>query len=145
MDSTWKSKIISLIIWVVALLKRWKGEILVMQPHLINPLIEKFGDEVKDRGVCKTPGTPWFKKFRPDRDSELIDKETKKNYTVQELVCYFILTKYSRADISNIARELSKCMDGATMGSYLEMLRVVKFVLDTKTFCLKLHPKIENK
>jgi hypothetical protein len=36
-------------------------------------------------------------------------------------------------------------MDGATMGSYLEMLRAVKFVLDTKTFCLKIHPKIENK
>jgi hypothetical protein len=36
-------------------------------------------------------------------------------------------------------------MDGATMSSYLEMLRFVKFVLDTKTFCLKIHPKIENK
>ena len=31
------------------------------------------------------------------------------------------------------------------MGSYLEMLRVVKFVLETKTFCLNIHPKIENK
>ena len=31
------------------------------------------------------------------------------------------------------------------MGSYLKMLRVVKFVLDTKAFCLKIHPKIEKK
>ena len=31
------------------------------------------------------------------------------------------------------------------MGSYLEMLRVVKFVLDTKACCLKIHPKIEKK
>jgi hypothetical protein len=42
------------------------------------------------------------------------------------------LTKYSRPDISNDVRELSKCMDGATIGTYLELLRVMKFVLDTK-------------
>jgi hypothetical protein len=37
-------------------------------------------------------------------------------------------------------------MDKATMGTYLEMLRVVKFVIDTKTFCLKIRPenKIKN-
>jgi hypothetical protein len=34
-------------------------------------------------------------------------------------------------------------MDKATMGTYLEMLRVVKFVIDTKTFCLKI--RSENK
>ena len=121
-----------------------RGEILVMQPHLINRLIEKFGDEVKDRRVYKTPGTPRFKIVRPDCDSELIDKETQQRYR-SGVGMLLYLTKYSRPDISNIVRELSKCMDGATMGSYLEMLRVVKFVIDTKTFCLKIHPKIENK
>jgi hypothetical protein len=37
-------------------------------------------------------------------------------------------------------------MDNATMRTYLEILRVVKFVIDTKTFCLKILPenKIEN-
>ena len=30
------------------------------------------------------------------------------------------------------------------MGSYLELLRVIKFVLDTKKFCLKIRPKIED-
>jgi hypothetical protein len=37
-------------------------------------------------------------------------------------------------------------MDKATMGTYLEMLRVVKFVIYTKTFCLKIRPenKIKN-
>jgi hypothetical protein len=32
-------------------------------------------------------------------------------------------------------------MDKATMGTYLEMLRVVKFVIDTKRFCLKICPE----
>jgi hypothetical protein len=37
-------------------------------------------------------------------------------------------------------------MDKATMGTYLEMLRVVKFIIYTKTFCLKIRPenKIKN-
>jgi hypothetical protein len=32
------------------------------------------------------------------------------------------------------------------MGTYLEMLSVVNFVIETKTFCLKIHPenKIKN-
>jgi hypothetical protein len=36
-------------------------------------------------------------------------------------------------------------MDKATMGTYHEMLRVVKFVIDTKTFCLKVFPENEIK
>jgi hypothetical protein len=58
----------------------------------------------------------------------------------------FYLIKYSQPDLCNIVRELSKCMDKATMGTYLEILRVVKFFFDTKTFCLKicLENKIKN-
>jgi hypothetical protein len=33
-----------------------------------------------------------------------------------------------------MARELAKCINKATMGTYLEMLRVVKFVPDTQQF-----------
>jgi hypothetical protein len=62
-----------------------------MQPHLINNLINKFGDEVLEKRVYKTPGTPIFKIIFPDD----------------------------------------------AMGSYLEMLRIVKFALDTKAFCSK--------
>jgi hypothetical protein len=42
------------------------------------------------------------------------------------------LIKYSRPDIANVVRELSKCMDEANLAAYKEMLRVIKFVLDTK-------------
>jgi hypothetical protein len=42
-------------------------------------------------------------------------------------------------------RELSKCMDKVTMGTYLKMLRVVKFVIDTKNLCLKIRPKVKVK
>jgi len=49
--------------------------------------------------------------------------------------------KYSRPDIVNAVRELTKCMDGATMAAYKEMLRLIKFVLSTKTWGLKIMPK----
>jgi hypothetical protein len=32
-------------------------------------------------------------------------------------------------------------MDKATMGTYLEMLQVIKFVIDNKTFGLRVQPK----
>jgi hypothetical protein len=55
------------------------------------------------------------------------------------------LTKYSRPDLCNVARELAKCMDKARTGTYLEMLRVVKFVIDTKNFCLRIRPEFKGK
>jgi hypothetical protein len=36
-------------------------------------------------------------------------------------------------------------MDKATKGTYLEMLRVVKFVIDTKNFCLQIKPEFKGK
>jgi hypothetical protein len=35
-------------------------------------------------------------------------------------------------------------MDKATKGTYLEMLRVVKFVIDTKNFCLRIKPEFKG-
>jgi hypothetical protein len=54
------------------------------------------------------------------------------------------LIKYSRPDLANVFRELSKFMDGANLDAYKELLRVAKFVLDTKDYYLKLNPIFEN-
>jgi hypothetical protein len=55
------------------------------------------------------------------------------------------LTKYSHTDLCNVVRELAKYMDKATIGTYLEMLRVVKFVIDTKNICLQIRPEFKGK
>jgi hypothetical protein len=47
-------------------------------------------------------------------------------------------------DLENVVRELSKFMDGASLAAYKEMMRVIKFVLDTKDYCLKLNSICEN-
>ena len=50
------------------------------------------------------------------------------------------LVKHSRPDIANCVRELSKVLDGTTEAAYKEMLRVIKYVLDTKNLGLKIEP-----
>ena len=120
------------------------NQILILQPHLINNLQAKFGDEVANKRVYQTPGTPRFKIVRPDDDADIIDPKLQSRYR-SGVGMLLYLTKHSRPDLCNVVRELSKCMDKATMGTYLEMLRVIKFVIDTQQFCLKIQPKPELK
>ena len=51
------------------------------------------------------------------------------------------LTKHSRPDIANAVRELCKVLDGATEGSYKEMLRIIKYVLDSRHLGLRIEPE----
>jgi hypothetical protein len=50
------------------------------------------------------------------------------------------LVKHSRPDIANTVRELAKCMDGASPAAFKEMKRLVKFLVDTKSYGLKMEP-----
>ena len=51
------------------------------------------------------------------------------------------LMKHSGPDIANVVRELSKCMDSASMAAYKEILRVTGFVLDAESYCFNIEPK----
>lgn len=55
------------------------------------------------------------------------------------------LVKHSRPEISNAVRELSKVGDGATKAHWKDMMRTIKYVLDTKDIGLKIHPTSWNK
>jgi hypothetical protein len=48
------------------------------------------------------------------------------------------LIKYSRSDIANVVRELAQFMDGTILAPYKEMLRFIRFGLETPLFCLKM-------
>ena len=54
------------------------------------------------------------------------------------------LIKHSRPDLCNAVRELSKCLDGASQAAYKEMLRIIKYVLDSKSKGLKIEPMLEE-
>jgi hypothetical protein len=118
--------------------------ILILQPHLINNLEAKFGHEVCNKRVYKTPGTPRFKIVCPVDGDDVIDATLQGRYcSAVGMLLY--LTKCSCPDLCNVVRELAKCMDRATKRTYLEMLRVVKFVIDTKNFCLRIQPEFKGK
>ena len=106
-------------------------------------LTQKFEEEIKGKRKYSTPGTPRFKIQRSTEDIEVLDDEHQKKYR-SGVGMLLYLTKYSRPDICNIVRELSKCMDLASWGSYQELLCVIKFVDDTKSFGLKVQPKIDD-
>jgi hypothetical protein len=54
------------------------------------------------------------------------------------------LLKHSRPCLANPLRELSKVLDCPTKAAFKELRRIIKFVLDTKDYGLKIEPKIED-
>jgi hypothetical protein len=54
------------------------------------------------------------------------------------------MVKFSRPYLANAVRELSKVADGATSGQYSELMRVIKYTLDTESFVLNLNPTQEK-
>ena len=74
--------------------KAWIG-----QPHILENLEKKFGNDVQHMRSTKTPGTPY--------------------HSGVGMLLY--LVKHSHPDIANTVRELSKVLDGANMAAYKEM------------------------
>jgi hypothetical protein len=54
------------------------------------------------------------------------------------------LVKHSSPDISNAVRELTKVLDGATPIQWKAMLRVIKYVIDTKMLAINLKPNFSK-
>jgi hypothetical protein len=61
------------------LLKNWQNA-WTRQSHLINNLEAKFGQEVCNKRVYKTPGTPRFKIVYPATDDDVIDADLQGRY-----------------------------------------------------------------
>ena len=87
----------------------------------------------------KTPGTPKLHMTRNTDPAEALDKKSHKEFR-SGVGMLLYLVKHSRPDIANCVRELSKVLDGATPEAYKEMMRAIKFVLDTKDLGLKIIP-----
>ena len=54
------------------------------------------------------------------------------------------LVKHSRPDIANAVRELSKVLNAPGRKAWNEMLRVIKYVLQTKNLALKIEPDLNQ-
>ena len=71
----------------------------------------------------------------------MTDKEQFKYRSAVGMMLF--LVKYSRPDIANSVRELSKANNNANYAHYEQMLRAIKYVINTKNRMLKFIP--ENK
>jgi len=109
----------------------------IHQPHLITKLEKKFGDYVKDLQVYKTPRMPGLGTLRNPKVIVGADKHAMYRSGVGMLL-YFV--KHTRPDIANAVRELSKALDCPSPAAYKEMMRVIKFVLDTRSLAIKVAP-----
>ena len=115
----------------------------IQQCHLLDKIETTFWDEVKNMNVYRTPGTPGFGIIRPKEETPTIDAERQSRYRSGVGMLLYLL-KHTRPDIANAVRELSKVLDGATEAAYKELLRIIKYVIDTREYCLKIHPKFDS-
>jgi hypothetical protein len=112
------------------------------QPHLLKRLEKKCVAMVQFNQTYQTPGMPGlFIIICLKEGDTTISEEDQKMYG-SGIGRLLYLVKPSRPNISDAARELSKGMGGATEAAFKEMKCVIKFVLDTKMFGLKLQPKL---
>ena len=109
----------------------------VHQPHLITKIEKKFGSLIKGKQKYKTPGYPGEVTLR--KCEEVIGQEEHALYRSGVGMLLF-LVKHTRPDIANAVRELSKALRAPGMAAYKGLLRLIKFVLDTKELAIRIKP-----
>ena len=117
-----------------------RDTIWIHQPKLFKHLEQTFGDLIKNVRDFKTPAAPKTTIIRPKPGDPLISPEKQKTFR-SGVGMLLYLVKHSRPDISNATRELSKVGDGATEAHWTQLLRTVKFTIQSKNKGLKLKPK----
>ena len=108
-----------------------KDEATMYQPHIIKKICNKFQDLVQEIRKSDLPSAPGSTLMRPKEDEELLSKEKQELYRSGVGMLLYI-TKYTRPDIANSTREHSKMMDGATEQHFHSLMRLIKYVIDTK-------------
>ena len=90
-----------------------------------------------------TPGSPGFVGQKVVEDEDKVNEKEQALYR-SGVGTLLYLIKYSRPDITNAVRDLSKSMDGASKLHLRELRRVAKFVLDTKNLGLHIVPTMSD-
>ena len=107
------------------------------QPSIIQSLEQNSGERAMNERMSMTPGTPRFTTRRLENEEEKAN--AKDHETYRSGVGFLLyLTKHSRPDISNPVKEFSKTMDAPAPGHLKEMYKLIRFVLSTKDYGLKI-------
>ena len=120
-----------------------KDTLWIHQPKLIKNLKLHFGELVESVKFYSTPAIPRTVILRPKvTDARLSAEDQSKYRSGVGMLLY--LVKHSRPDIANAVRELSKVADGATEDHWKALLRVIKYVLSTEAYGLKIKPSLKE-
>jgi hypothetical protein len=77
---------------------------------------------------------------KPTNELEVFDADME-SWFRSDVGKLLYLIKHPRLEITNVVRKLAEHNDGATLAANKKMLRVIRFVLDTRLFCLKMEQK----
>ena len=130
--------------YVGCMVKRHDGGLYLHQSNLIKKIERKFIDKVRNLRTYRTPGTPGQGLVRVGENEKSVSSERQTEYRSGVGMLLF-LTKFSRPDIANSVRELSKMNDRANEGHFKELYRVIKFVLDTRHWSLRYKLSEDNR
>lgn len=97
-------------------MKCWVG-----QPSIMKKLERTFGELVADQPVYGVPGTPNHTMLGNVNSNKIRSERHSLYQTGVRMLLY--LVKYSRPNLANAARELSKSIQGPTEASWKELLR----------------------
>ena len=112
---------------------------IMYQPHIIKKLESRFKKYVLDKKPKDLPSAPSSIVLRNFEEELKLSEEKQKLYQSGVGVLLY-LSKYTRPDISNGIRELSKNMGRANENDLNSLLRMIKYVLETKNMGLKMRP-----
>lgn len=121
-----------------------EGEVWIGQPNIVERLKKKIGMEVERMQHYSTLGSPHQVLECSKEDEELVTQEEATRYRLGVGLLLYLI-KISRPDFSNATRELSKFIDFTKRSAYKEMKRVIKFVLDTAEWGLRMKVNVNER
>ena len=109
------------------MIKRINGGILLHQSNLIKKNKFQFEQEIKDIRDYRTTGASGEGSIPVKDDDVCISEKEQFKYRSAEGMMLFLI-KYSKPNISNTVRKLSKLNNKANYAHYKQMLRLVNYV-----------------
>ena len=100
------------------------------QPDLIVKMERIFEEHVSSLQTYKTPAAPGEIITKPVDENEKVDGQKQRLYRSGVGMLLYLI-KFSRPEISNAVRELSKVMDSAAQAHVKGLYRAIKYTLDS--------------
>ena len=121
-----------------SVIRKDNGKLMMHHPHLLRKIKREFEEELEKVRIYDTPASTGDTVIRAkDGDDKAIFLEPAKQRRYRSGVGMLLyLVKFTRPDISNSVRELSKAMDKSTDAHYKALLRVLKYVVRTENLGL---------